>query len=129
MLCLTIWGLTTTDRKGGRGSVPALFSYRSKHMATLDFSVIEQAGLTQAEFAKLVNVTRVTVNHWVNGGAPANFLKRVVAGYLDDLRLAIKKEILPQGLVHIPPTAGASEERWEVIDSALIRVSIEGPTN
>lgn len=98
-------------------------------MATLDFSVIEQAGLTQTEFAKLVNVTRVTVNHWVNGGTPTNFLQRVVSGYLGDLRIAINKEILPQGLVHIPPSAGAAEERWEVIESALDRVTIEGPDN
>lgn len=95
-------------------------------MGTLDFSVIERAGLTQSEFAKLVNVTRVTVNHWVNGGTPSNFLKRVVAGYLGDLQDAVDKGILPQALVHMPPSMGATEERWEVIDDALTRVTIEG---
>ena len=98
-------------------------------MATLDFSVIERAGLTQSEFAKLVNVTRVTVNHWVNGGRPSNFLKNVVAGYLEDLQIAIDKELLPQQLTHIPPGAGTSDDRWEVIDSALVRVAVEGPDN
>lgn len=98
-------------------------------MATLDFSVIEQAGLTQTEFAKLVSVTRVTVNHWVNGGTPTNFLKKVVAGYLDDLQIAIRRELLPQGLAHMSPSAGAAEERWEVIENALDRVTIEGPDN
>lgn len=95
-------------------------------MAGLDFSVIERAGLTQSEFAKLVNVTRVTVNHWVNGGTPSNFLKKVVAGYLADLQLAIDKELLPQALVHMPPGTGAAEDRWEAIDNALVRVTIEG---
>lgn len=94
-------------------------------MSALDFSVIERAGLTQSEFAKLVNVTRVTVNHWVNGGTPSNFLKKVVAGYLDDLRTAVDKEVLPQALVHTPPSMGAADERWEAIDDALTRVTIE----
>jgi transcriptional regulator with XRE-family HTH domain len=98
-------------------------------MSTLDFSVIERAGLTQSEFAKLVNVTRVTVNHWVNGGTPSNFLKKVVAGYLEDLQIAIDKGILPQALVHMPPSMGAAEERWETIDNALTRVVVEGPDN
>lgn len=94
-------------------------------MSVLDFSVIERAGLTQSEFAKLVNVTRVTVNHWVNGGTPSNFLKRVVAGYLTNLQTAIDKELLPQALEHIPPSMGAAEERWKVIDDVLTRVTIE----
>ena len=94
-------------------------------MNKLDFSVIERAGLTQSEFAKLVSVTRVTVNHWVNGGTPSNFLKKVVAGYLDDLQIAIDRELLPQALVHMPPSMGAAEERWEAIDDALTRVVVE----
>lgn len=94
-------------------------------MNKLDFSVIERAGLTQSEFAKLVSVTRVTVNHWVNGGTPSNFLKKVVAGYLDDLQIAIDRELLPQALVHMPPSMGAAEERWEAIDDVLTRVVVE----
>jgi DNA-binding XRE family transcriptional regulator len=93
---------------------------------TMDFSAIERAGLTQVEFAKLVNVTRVTVNHWVNGGMPANFLRRAVEGYLADLELAIEKDLLPWGLADIPPSMGESARRWEVIDEVLTRVAIEG---
>ena len=33
----------------------------------MHFHVIEQAGLRQAEFGKLVKVSRVTVNNWVRG--------------------------------------------------------------
>jgi transcriptional regulator with XRE-family HTH domain len=33
----------------------------------MNFQVISQAGLTQAQFAALVDVTRVTVNTWVQG--------------------------------------------------------------
>jgi transcriptional regulator with XRE-family HTH domain len=91
----------------------------------MDFSAIERAGLTQVEFAKLVNVTRVTVNHWVNGGTPANFLRRVVAAYLGDLEVAVQRGILPQALADLPPSLGESERRWEVIDEALTRVVVE----
>jgi DNA-binding XRE family transcriptional regulator len=33
----------------------------------MDFGVIDQAGLTQSQFASLVDVSRITVNTWVNG--------------------------------------------------------------
>ncbi len=93
---------------------------------TTDFSAIERAGLTQVEFAKLVNVTRVTVNHWVNGGTPTKFLRGVVDEYLRQLEAAIEQGLLPQGLKDLPPNAGESERRREVIDEALNSVTVAG---
>lgn len=88
----------------------------------MDFSAIERAGLTQQEFASLVNVTRVTVNHWVNGGTPTNFLKKVVRIYLEDLELSIRKGWLPQELRDIP--TGETKQRKEIIDDVLTRAAI-----
>lgn len=65
-------------------------------MSKFDFSVIEKAGLTQAEFAELSDVSRVSVNNWINGRShPA--LKKVprIKGLLKALALANKQGMLP----------------------------------
>lgn len=123
MLCWTILDLTTTIDRLVAGGYPPAHPLRGTTMKpSLDFSAIERAGLTQQEFANLVNVTRVTVNHWVNGGMPANFLKKVVRNYLEDLELAIERQWLPNELQDIPKSDTA--QRQEVLDDVLVRVAM-----
>ena len=91
-------------------------------MSTLDFSLIEKAGLTQGEFADLIGVTRVTVNLWVNGGTPSPYLTKVCAARLAKLEAAIDAEYLPAPLLEMHPTQYNREERRETIRAALQRV-------
>ncbi len=62
----------------------------------MDFSAIASAGLTQAEFAKLVGVSRVTVNTWVRGKMhPHHFISDKVDAALARLRKATRAGTLP----------------------------------
>lgn len=56
----------------------------------MDFTLISRAGLTQAEFAHLCGVSRVTVSLWVNGHA--------VPHYLHDGHIAGALAVLQRGL-------------------------------
>lgn len=67
-----------------------------------DFSVIEEAGLTQAEFAELAEVSRVTVNLWVQKKClPARKKETRIKSLLKVLSAAIRRGMLPGTL----PTA------------------------
>lgn len=63
---------------------------------TLDFSIIKRAGLTQAEFAQLCEVTRTTVNLWVKGSTqPHKCVRRRVATLTAAVTRAVEATLLP----------------------------------
>lgn len=62
----------------------------------MDYSLIEKAGMTQAEFAELVGVTRTTVNHWVRGKMnPNRYLKAHVSSIMEGIAAAVTAGELP----------------------------------
>lgn len=68
----------------------------------LDFTVVARAGLTQAEFASLVGVTRATACLWVRGKMnPNRYIKDHVAAVVASLERAIAAGQLP--LPHSTP--------------------------
>lgn len=78
-------------------------------MDALDFSPVRKAGLTQEEFAKMVGVSRVTVNTWLtpnpeNVRQPHHFVRPVVA-----LQLQWVVEALEMGALPVPGTVRKSE--------------------
>jgi transcriptional regulator with XRE-family HTH domain len=65
-------------------------------MNTNPFSIIDEAGISQAEFADLCEVTRCTVNLWVNGRMkPHRYLQPRVDAAKVLLRDAIDAGRLP----------------------------------
>jgi transcriptional regulator with XRE-family HTH domain len=77
-------------------------------------SVMQQAGITQREFAELIGVSRVTVNRWVAGASkPSPAIHRVLSKVLIVLGVAINEGKLP---ANIPPAHSKTVvERQEVI--------------
>lgn len=62
----------------------------------MNFALIEQAGITQAEFGVLAGVCRATVNLWVNHKMkPNRYINEQVAAQLESLRRAIDAQLLP----------------------------------
>lgn len=64
----------------------------------MDFSLIKQAGLTQAEFGAILPrpVGRATVNLWVNGRMkPNRYIKDDVANTLSTIAQALRAGTLP----------------------------------
>lgn len=89
---------------------------------TYDYSPIAAAGLTQGEFAKLIGMSRITVNKWAmseTGPARIND-QQTVRRTLKMLAVAVKLGILPDALP--PRTRGVSSHRQEAIDGALEQV-------
>lgn len=63
---------------------------------TNPFSIIEEAGLSQGEFAALCQVTRCTVNLWVNGKMkPHRYLLPQIETVSARLRKAVEAGALP----------------------------------
>lgn len=66
----------------------------------MDFEIIKKAGITQAQFGRLVGATRVTVNTWVNGKfKPKAAITDRVSRALEVLRAAVERGTLPQVVV------------------------------
>lgn len=62
----------------------------------MDFTVIERAGITQAQFGELVGVSRVTVNTWVKKKfQPRAGLRARVALAIRALNHAVRHGYLP----------------------------------
>lgn len=62
----------------------------------MDFGVIANAGLTQAQFASLVGVSRVTVNTWIKGHyRPGNAVRGRVIRALELIKQAFADGKLP----------------------------------
>lgn len=62
----------------------------------MNFQFAIKAGLTQVELAKVLGVSRVTVNHWVNGKMnPHRYIRDDVAHKLCLLQMAIEEGLIP----------------------------------
>lgn len=62
----------------------------------MDFAVIAAAGLTQAEFAEVAGVSRITVNSWVRGKMrPHRYIKLDVEALLVKIEAALHNKVLP----------------------------------
>ena len=86
---------------------------------TFDFTSISRAGLTQAEFANLAKVSRVTVNMWVRGKvAPHRYTEERVGKLIALTHLATVRTHLP-----VPPEI-ARGARLSAIKAAL-RATVE----
>lgn len=88
-------------------------------MSKLDFGPIEQAHITQTEYAKILGVSRVTVANWVRGTEPSPFLGRAAQTLLDQIAEAVTEGRLPGELEHMVPTERTVEERLGIIRKAL----------
>lgn len=86
--------------------------------ASLDFSLVAKAGLTQSEFAALVGANRISVNHWVNKRrTPHRHLAPRVKKALQLIARAVEAGRLPGA---IPGTgARTRKERIGYIRDAL----------
>ena len=61
-----------------------------------DFTVLTRAGITQAQFAELIGVSRITVNTWVRKRfTPHPTLRPRVTEALKKLREAVREGSLP----------------------------------
>jgi transcriptional regulator with XRE-family HTH domain len=86
-----------------------------------DFSIVEKAGLTQTEFANLVEVNRITVNNWVRGRTnPHKIWHDRCRKQLGLLRAAVKLKLLPGDLPK--PGKNVAEERARKIRATLRKV-------
>lgn len=82
----------------------------------MDFTVFEQAGLTQGEAAELLGVSRIAFLRWRAGGGKPHpkreaHIKRMIAL----TKVAMKLNHLPHGL---PPKRGHAEQRKQAIELA-----------
>lgn len=79
----------------------------------MDFSIIDRGGVTQGQFAKLVGVSRITVNTWVKGHfQPRPTIRHRVAQALKLIAKAIESGKLPAVAVR----------RTEATDRVLDRI-------
>lgn len=62
----------------------------------MNFGILKKAGLSPADFSKLVKVHRVTVSLWINGhNNPHALLSARVTKMLDGVRRAVDAGSLP----------------------------------
>ena len=85
----------------------------------LDFTPLEESGVTQTEFSRMLGVSRMSIHHWRRGAEPHPLMRRHAQLLLDDLQEAITKRLLPQRLADLPPTRTNMEERWHIIHDVL----------
>jgi predicted DNA-binding protein (UPF0251 family) len=93
----------------------------------MDFKVLEETGVAQGEFAKLVPVSRATVNSWASGRSHPNS-KRVkkVRQLLLVLRMARDKRMLPERLT--PVKQSEQGERMRIIKATIAAIVNEAKT-
>lgn len=83
----------------------------------MNFDIVKRAGVTQAQFAGLVGVSRITVNTWLKGHFnPQARLRGRVRKALDLLAKAIDDGQLPVPKDHAKKEL---QNRLEVIEFAL----------
>ena len=87
--------------------------------SSLDFSIIEQAGITQGEVAELLGVSRVTVNKYCKGHAqPHSLIAKRVARFL-----ALLESKITEGKLPIEQVDARHEQREARL--ALIRAALQ----
>jgi transcriptional regulator with XRE-family HTH domain len=83
-----------------------------------------QSELTQRELAKLIGVSRVTVNRWLASECqPSPAILRYLRKALDVLNTAVDEGLLPAGLP--APHSKTVEDRWSRITAAYDKVTQE----
>lgn len=83
----------------------------------MDFAVIEQAGISQGQFASLVGVSRITVNTWVRGRfSPRPDIARRAGKVLDLVLSAVQSGRLP---VPVVDHRSATDQELQRIRAAL----------
>lgn len=93
-------------------------------MDTLDFKPLDDAQVTQTEFAAILGVSRITTNRWIRGAMPSPLARRSAQALLDELAKAVEAGLLPGSLVDLPPSKHTVEERRQLIDAALEQVRL-----
>jgi transcriptional regulator with XRE-family HTH domain len=79
----------------------------------IDFSPLKASGITQAEFARLCNVSRAAVHGWLNGAGVHEMRQSRVTRLLKIISQAIQDEKLPvKGI--------AKEQRDDAIKKVLV---------
>lgn len=88
----------------------------------MDFTVVARAKVTQAEFAALCGVSRVTANTWVMGAPPNRFVTERVRKVLRTIEIACTYNMLP-----LPKTPKPEREAaiGDALKGALIRFAGE----
>jgi len=83
-------------------------------------TVLDEAQISQREFAKMVGVSRVSVNRWAAGLAvPSPAIGRLVTDVVYVLQVAITEGLLPGNL---PQAHGKTvEERWEMLQDIFTK--------
>lgn len=66
---------------------------------TIDWSVLKQAKVTQHDFAKLIGVSRVTVNGWAKGGSFNPLRTAKVTKAIDAITSALESGVLPMATI------------------------------
>lgn len=62
----------------------------------MNFNILYDAHISQGELAKLLHVSRVTVNHWANGKVePSRFVIRRLELVMAAIEAAVKAGALP----------------------------------
>ncbi len=85
----------------------------------LDFTPLEESGITKTEFSRMLGVSRMSLHHWHRGAEPHPLLKHHAQMLLDGIQEAISGGLLPQRLTDLPPTRTNMEERWHIIHDVL----------
>lgn len=71
-------------------------NYYWENYVPFDFTVVARAGLTQAEFAMIAGVSRVSANMWIRGKiTPHKYSETKIESILVQLENAIKHKLLP----------------------------------
>lgn len=79
----------------------------------LDFSMVQASGLTQVELAKVLGVSRTTVNLWFNGKMnPHRLHAEHVERRMELLSAALRKNLIPK-------QTGRRKPRHAEIEKAL----------
>lgn len=81
----------------------------------MNFEVIKTSGLTQEEFAKILRVTRVTVNNWVHSKHPVHRL------HADKVKRVLKAVGTAVDAGDFPVKANKRDERALQIKNVLTK--------
>lgn len=80
----------------------------------MDLSIATSAGLTQSEIAHVLGVSRVTVNHWINGKySPHMYIAEHI-----NRRLVLLYAVIENGLIP-KHTTNRKKPRHEALAKAL----------
>jgi transcriptional regulator with XRE-family HTH domain len=104
----------------------SVMTMTDRQLAKLISDTLNQSGLTQRELAKLVGVSRVTVNRWLALECqPSPAIHRYLSKALIVLNVALAEEALPANMP--APHSKTVDDRWATISSVYKRIEAELP--